>query len=184
MGQASQWNTLSCLKASIRHNEIRNFTADLLTEVCPDVCIEPNLQPLSGETFPALSTNTSREARADISVNGVWGSKFEKTFLDVGVFNPYATSYSSTNISTIVALERLNMQLLTGGMARECRLATMISEKKMKKLIVSLLAGSGVLCHSHCCVPPFSVCEVHALPVTPLVGSQLTYSVAEAHVGE
>lgn len=34
---------------SLRHNELRNITADLLTEICPDVQVEPALQALSGE---------------------------------------------------------------------------------------------------------------------------------------
>ena len=34
---------------TLRHNEIRDITADLLTEVCHDVAIEPMLQPLTGE---------------------------------------------------------------------------------------------------------------------------------------
>ena len=41
----------------IRHNEIRDITASLLTEVCPNVAIEPPLQPLSGETFRLASAN-------------------------------------------------------------------------------------------------------------------------------
>lgn len=36
---------------TIRHNEIRNITASLLTEVCRNVVTEPPLQP-SGEQFP------------------------------------------------------------------------------------------------------------------------------------
>ena len=41
---------------SIRHNEIRDLTANLLTEVCNDVCIEPDLQPLSGEVLTTLQS--------------------------------------------------------------------------------------------------------------------------------
>ena len=37
---------------TLRHNHIRNATANLLTEVCKDIRVEPQLQPLSGETFP------------------------------------------------------------------------------------------------------------------------------------
>ena len=33
---------------SIRHNEVRDLTADLLTEVCHDVEIEPKMQELTG----------------------------------------------------------------------------------------------------------------------------------------
>ena len=42
-------HALSCPKGgfpSIRHNEIRDLTANLLTEVC-NICIEPSLQPTS-----------------------------------------------------------------------------------------------------------------------------------------
>ena len=52
------------------NNHIRNTTANLLTEVCKDVCVEPQLQPLSGETFSDMTANTSDQARVDISGRG------------------------------------------------------------------------------------------------------------------
>ena len=88
-------HALSCPRGgfpSIRHNEIRDLTANLLTEVCNDVCIEPDLQPLSGEVLSGSSSNTQDGARLDIAVNGFWGGRFERTFLDVRVFNPHAPS--------------------------------------------------------------------------------------------
>ena len=48
-------HVLSCAKGgfpSIRHNEIRDVTATLLSEVCHVVSTEPHLQPLNGEVFP------------------------------------------------------------------------------------------------------------------------------------
>ncbi len=36
---------------TIRHNEIRDITASLLTEACHNVATEPPLQPLDGETL-------------------------------------------------------------------------------------------------------------------------------------
>ena len=36
---------------TIRHNEIWNFTASLLSEVYHDVSIEPHLQRLTGEQY-------------------------------------------------------------------------------------------------------------------------------------
>ena len=59
-------HAFSCPKGamrSIRHNTIRDITAQLLTEVCPNVCVEPTLQPLTGETFPLRSTNIEEGAR-------------------------------------------------------------------------------------------------------------------------
>ena len=40
---------------TLRHNEVRDFTAGLLREVCHDVTTEPPLQPLTGEAFIASS---------------------------------------------------------------------------------------------------------------------------------
>ena len=37
----------------IRHNELRDFEANLLNKVCTDVEIEPRLQPLEGEQMTA-----------------------------------------------------------------------------------------------------------------------------------
>ena len=42
-------HALSCPKSgfpSIRHNEVRDLTATLLSEVCHNVSFEPGLQPL------------------------------------------------------------------------------------------------------------------------------------------
>ena len=51
---------------SIRHNPVRDITAQLLTEVCPKVGVERTFKPLNGESFPFRSTNTEDGARLDI----------------------------------------------------------------------------------------------------------------------
>ena len=51
---------------SIRHNEIRDLTAALLTEVCHDVCIEPELHPISEEALSGSTSNAQDGARLDI----------------------------------------------------------------------------------------------------------------------
>ena len=94
-------HALSCAKGgfpSIRHNEIRNLTATLLTEVCHDVCIEPGLQPVSNETLTGASANRQDGARLDIAASGFWGGTFERTFFDVRVFNPHAPSNRHTQL--------------------------------------------------------------------------------------
>ena len=58
---------------SIRHNEIRDLTATLLTEVCNDVCIEPELQPVTDEELTGSMANSRTGARLDIAANGVFG---------------------------------------------------------------------------------------------------------------
>ena len=74
----------------MRHNEIRDTFASVMKEVCFDVEIEPKLQPLEGESFVHKTTTTEDEARLDIKANGLWDSRFCKTFFDVKIFNPLA----------------------------------------------------------------------------------------------
>ena len=88
-------HALSCARGafpSIRHNEIRDLTANLLTEVCNDVRIEPDLQPVLSDQLSGATANSQDGARLDLSANGVWGGRYEKTFVDVRVFNPHAPS--------------------------------------------------------------------------------------------
>ena len=85
-------HALSCARGgfpSIRHNEIRDLTASLLTEVCNDVRIEPVLQPVTEEGLTGATANTQDGARLDIAANGVWRGTFERTYFDVRVFNPH-----------------------------------------------------------------------------------------------
>ena len=85
---------------SIRHNDIRDLTARLLTEVCPNVTIEPDLQPLSGETLSLRTSNREDGARLDVSAQGFWGDRHERAFFDVRVFNPLAPSNCRSSLST------------------------------------------------------------------------------------
>ena len=51
---------LACSKGgypTIRHNELRDFTASLLTETCHSAAIEPSLLPLTSETLNGASSN-------------------------------------------------------------------------------------------------------------------------------
>ena len=54
----------------VRHNELRDITAGLLTELCHSVEVEPSLQPLSGESFQYRSANVEDGARLDVVANG------------------------------------------------------------------------------------------------------------------
>ena len=83
----------------IRHNEIRDITASLLTEVCHNVATEPPLQPLTGETFHLRSANVADGARPDIRARGFW-SKAQDAFFDIRVFHPNAPSNRSSSLAT------------------------------------------------------------------------------------
>jgi len=77
---------------SIRHNELRDLTAELLQQACHDVKIEPPLEPLTGEGFSARSANTAQEARLDVSARGLF-VPYQKVFADIRVVNPTAMRY-------------------------------------------------------------------------------------------
>ena len=77
----------------VRHDELRDLTADLLSEVCHDVCIEPHLQPLTGESLSYSTANTEENARLDVRAHGFWGLRQQSAFFNERVFHPNAPSY-------------------------------------------------------------------------------------------
>ena len=150
-------HALNCAKGgyiSLRHNEIRDITAELMTEVCKDVQVEPKFTELSGERFPLKSTNIENDSRLDISARSLWG-RGTKAYIDVRVFNPTAKCYQNQSLAAayvsnekqkkreynqrVIEVEHGSFTPVVfscfGGMSRECsafykRLAQMISDKR------------------------------------------------------
>ena len=94
-------HAMSCKKGgfiTIRHNDLRDLTANLLTEVCKDGDIEPQLLLVTGETFDNRTATTSNEARVDIKSRGFW-VRDQQTFFDVRVFDPNANQYLNKALS-------------------------------------------------------------------------------------
>ena len=83
-------HALYCPKGGLvitRHNKLRNLTAEILGEVCKNVVIKRLLTPLTGEELPK-SSNTSNQAKADVSARGLWING-QTAFCDVRIFlNP------------------------------------------------------------------------------------------------
>jgi len=139
---------------TLRHNELRDITAELLNEVCKDVKKEPPLVELNGEVLQKRSANTSREARLDIRAANFW-IQGQRAFFDVRVFDyrglDLAKCYERNEKEKkrhygerILQVENGSFTPLVfstnGGMGRECstffkRLSEMIAEKR--KLPVS-----------------------------------------------
>ena len=139
---------------SICHNEIRDLTAALLSEVCPNTSTEPSRQPLGDENFDHDTAIRDDEARLDVKARGFW-RKGQDAFFDVRVFHPNASSYRNKPLSSLYRqhenekkrsysqrvreVERAAFTPLvlttTGGMARECttffkRLSAMLADKR------------------------------------------------------
>ena len=145
-----------------RHNELRDFTASLLTEVCHNVAVEPKLQPLNGESFQHRSANTDSEARLDIRARGFW-NRGQDAFFDIRVFNPNAPSHRDQDLHHLYQKNEqqkkraYNERILevekgvftplvfstTGGMGREStvfykRLADSLARKRDKPYSVTM----------------------------------------------
>ena len=58
---------------SIRHNELHDITAALLSEICHNFCTEPPLQPLSREQFHYRPANVEDGTHLDVSAERFWG---------------------------------------------------------------------------------------------------------------
>ena len=84
-------HAVSCPKGGLVitiHNELRNLTAEILREVCKNVVIELLLTSMTGEELPK-SSNTSSQARADVSARRLWING-QTAFCDARVFIPLA----------------------------------------------------------------------------------------------
>ena len=59
---------------TIHHNEIRDITAHLVSDVCHNVGIEPPLQHTMSETMSYTTANVKEGAHLDIKAQGIWGN--------------------------------------------------------------------------------------------------------------
>ena len=81
----------------MRHNELRDLTANMLIEVCKEVAIEPSLLEINGETFKLKSTKTGAESRTNISALGFWINE-QRAFFVARVCDPKAPSYGNSSV--------------------------------------------------------------------------------------
>jgi len=54
-----------------------------LSEVCTDVKVESEFQPLTGEFLQHNTAMMEDGARLNISASGLWRDRYEKNFVDV-----------------------------------------------------------------------------------------------------
>ena len=125
---------------NIRHNDLRDLTAKLLSEVCHDVEVEPSLLPLTGERMDLRTAIETNDARVDIRARGFW-MRGKQAFYDVRVFDPNACKYLNSSLTQryitnekekkgnynqrILEIEQGSFTPLIfslhGGMGRECQ---------------------------------------------------------------
>ena len=76
--------------ASLPSDIMRDITATLPTEVCLNVCVEPDLQPVTADQLHGASATLGSTFQPTES----GGGRFEKTYFDVRVLNPLAPTNS------------------------------------------------------------------------------------------
>jgi len=121
---------------SIRHNELRDITAGVLTEVCHSVGAEPTLQPLTGEQLSYRSANVEDGARLDVVAEGFWDRR-QGAYFDVKVFNPLAPTYISMSLPQCYRWAELNKRRMYEERIRE------IEHGSFTPLVFSCSGGMG-----------------------------------------
>ena len=97
-------HALNCKRGgfiTIRHNEVRDFEAGLLSKVCVDVEIEPSLTPVEGEQLHP-SAIAGDDARLDVRARGFW-RRGQNNFFDVCITNANAKSQAGQPIKSLLA---------------------------------------------------------------------------------
>ena len=103
------------------------------------MCVEPELQLVQhSDEFPLATSNTQDSARLDVAVNGFWGGRSERCFIDVRVFNPFAPSNSSSSLSSTFRKHEKIKHRAYGQRVREVEHATFTP---------IVLAATGGLAH-------------------------------------
>ena len=95
-------HALNCKKGSfviMRHNNIRDFEANLLRIVLNDVEVEPQLQQVHNEQFNGFKEDN---ARLDIRAKGVWRNA-ENAYFDVRVTNVNSASQKNMLVEKILS---------------------------------------------------------------------------------
>ena len=82
----------------MRHNNVRDFEANLLKTALNDVEIEPKQQKIDNE---GLNSLTGDDARPDIRAHGVW-TQGQNAFIDIRLANANARSQKDLPVSTIL----------------------------------------------------------------------------------
>ena len=108
---------------TLRHNEVRDLTAALLSEACTGVSVEPSLQALDHKQFSHRSANCDDDARFDIQASNFW-SKGQKAFFDIRVFYPIAPSYQQKELATIYKLHENDKKRCYGQKMHDVEMAS------------------------------------------------------------
>ena len=124
-----------------RHNETRDLLADIMTEACNSVAVEPILTPVEGRTFQHSTTTIDPNARLDIVAGGVWGGRFDRAYFDVCVFNAFAQSNAARSLSSAYEFHERRKTAKYAERVRE------VEHGSFVPLVFSCSGGCGPITH-------------------------------------
>ena len=82
----------------MRHDNLRDLMANLLSRVVKDVETEPALTPVPSEV---TTGNTGSEARLDIRARGFWRSG-QQSYYDIRVTNPFSATGMKSSVENLM----------------------------------------------------------------------------------
>ena len=100
--------------------------------------LNPKLQPVTPDQLNGASANRQDGARLDVSANGVWGGRFQKTYFDVRVFNPLAPSNQSQTPAATFRKHELEKKRAYQQRVQD------IEHSSFTPLVLSVTGGMGV----------------------------------------
>ena len=112
------------------------MTASLLTEVCSNVALEPELQHLSGEVLRGGSANRANGAHLDIAIDGFWSPERERTLVDIHVFNPFAPANRRSSLTSTYRMHEKERRRCY------CQRITDVEHGSLSPLVFSLTSGT------------------------------------------
>ena len=93
---------------------------------------------MSADQLNGASANSQENARLDISANGVWGGRFQKTYFDVRVFNPLAPSNRNQSHAATYRKHKLEKKRAYQQRVQE------VEHSSFAPLVLSVTGGMGV----------------------------------------
>ena len=118
----------------MKHNNIRDFEANLLKTIQNDVEIEPALQELDNER---VDGHTGDETRLDKRAQGVWQQE-QNTFFDICLTNVNTNSQKHQTVETILKKHEKEKKS-----AYDSRIMT-VEHGIFPPLVFSLTRGEGI----------------------------------------
>ncbi len=165
-------HALSCSTGgfpSIRHNEVRDITASLLSEACHN---EPHLQPLTGEVMTLRSANTECNSRLNVALMVFGGVDLKEHYL----MYPCARSNRQ---ATLQATYRRHEQEKKREYDQRVRA---VEHSTFTPLVLSVSGGMGRSATTVYKRLAGMICEKKGTPCSKTIGCKLSFSLLRSTI--